>query len=83
MTLVMPSGTWRRGVEDIHKTCEELRSKGAKVVREPGPMKHGGNRYRIQRRSQLLQNRADWCEPSRSSLMHDALNKLRLRNLAR
>jgi lactoylglutathione lyase len=42
MTLVMPSGTWRRGVEDIHKTCEELRSKGAKVVREPGPMKHGG-----------------------------------------
>jgi len=29
------------GVEDIYKTCEELRSKGAKVVREPGPMKHG------------------------------------------
>jgi lactoylglutathione lyase len=42
------------GLEDIHKTCEELRSKGAKVVREPGPMKHGGNGYRIHRRSQWL-----------------------------
>ncbi len=29
------------GVDDIYKTCDELRSKGAKVVREPGPMKHG------------------------------------------
>ncbi len=29
------------GVEDIYQTCEELRSKGAKIVREPGPMKHG------------------------------------------
>lgn len=28
-------------VEDIYKTCEVLRSKGAKIVREPGPMKHG------------------------------------------
>ena len=30
------------GVEDIYKTCETLRAKGAKIVREPGPMKHGG-----------------------------------------
>ena len=30
------------GVEDIYKTCDELRRKGAKIVREPGPMKHGG-----------------------------------------
>jgi lactoylglutathione lyase len=29
------------GVDDIYKTCEALRGKGAKVVREPGPMKHG------------------------------------------
>jgi lactoylglutathione lyase len=30
------------GVDDIYKTCDELRGRGAKVVREPGPMKHGG-----------------------------------------
>jgi len=24
------------------KTCDDLRGRGAKVVREPGPMKHGG-----------------------------------------
>jgi lactoylglutathione lyase len=29
------------GVEDIYATCETLRGKGAKIVREPGPMKHG------------------------------------------
>ena len=29
------------GVEDVYKTCEELRNKGAKLTREPGPMKHG------------------------------------------
>ena len=29
------------GVEDIYQTCENLRDKGAKIVREPGPMKHG------------------------------------------
>ena len=28
-------------VPDIHETCEELKANGAKVVREPGPMKHG------------------------------------------
>jgi lactoylglutathione lyase len=31
------------GVDDIYQTCEALRSKGGKVVREPGPMKHGGS----------------------------------------
>jgi lactoylglutathione lyase len=29
------------GVADIYKTCEDLRRMGAKIVREPGPMKHG------------------------------------------
>jgi lactoylglutathione lyase len=29
------------GTEDIYKTCEELKAKGVKVIREPGPMKHG------------------------------------------
>ncbi len=29
------------GVEDIHATCEKIRQAGGKVVREPGPMKHG------------------------------------------
>ena len=31
------------GVSDIYRTCAELRTKGAKIVREPGPMKHGGS----------------------------------------
>ncbi len=31
------------GVPDIYATCEELRAKGVKIVREPGPMKHGGS----------------------------------------
>jgi len=30
------------GVEDIYKTCAELKQKGVAVVREPGPMKFGG-----------------------------------------
>jgi len=30
------------GVQDIYKACDDLRAKGAKIVREPGPMKHGG-----------------------------------------
>jgi lactoylglutathione lyase len=30
------------GVSDIYKTCDELRAKGVKIAREPGPMKHGG-----------------------------------------
>ena len=31
------------GISDIYKTCEALRAKGVKIVREPGPMKHGGS----------------------------------------
>ncbi len=29
------------GVDDIYSTCESIRSRGGKVTREPGPMKHG------------------------------------------
>ncbi len=29
------------GVEDIRKTCMEIKQRGGKVTREPGPMKHG------------------------------------------
>lgn len=29
------------GVDDIRATVERIRAAGAKVVREPGPMKHG------------------------------------------
>ena len=29
------------GVADIYQTCADLRARGAKIVREPGPMKHG------------------------------------------
>lgn len=29
------------GVEDIYGACERIRQAGGKVVREPGPMKHG------------------------------------------
>ncbi len=45
------------GVADIYRTCDALRAKGVKVVREPGPMKHGSteiafiedpNGYRIE-----------------------------------
>ncbi|MEB3336158.1 MAG: lactoylglutathione lyase [Leptolyngbyaceae bacterium] len=28
-------------VDDIYTTCEAIKARGAKVVREPGPMKHG------------------------------------------
>jgi lactoylglutathione lyase len=31
------------GVDDIYQTCAELKRKGVKVVREPGPMKYGGS----------------------------------------
>jgi lactoylglutathione lyase len=31
------------GVDNIYDVCEALRRKGAKIVREPGPMKHGGS----------------------------------------
>ncbi|RYZ34071.1 MAG: lactoylglutathione lyase, partial [Myxococcaceae bacterium] len=29
------------GVSDIHATANAIRAAGGKVVREPGPMKHG------------------------------------------
>jgi lactoylglutathione lyase len=44
-------------VPEIHTTCERLRSLGARIVREPGPVKHGStviafledpNGYRIE-----------------------------------
>lgn len=55
------------GVDDLYKTCDELRRRGVKIVREPGPMAHGSthiafiedpNGYRIElidlsRRSQV------------------------------
>lgn len=28
-------------VEDVYAACEKIRSKGGKIVREAGPMKHG------------------------------------------
>jgi lactoylglutathione lyase len=45
------------GVDDVYKTCDDLRGRGAKIVREPGPMAHGAthiafiedpNGYRIE-----------------------------------
>ena len=29
------------GTNDIYATCEKIRASGGKIVREPGPMKHG------------------------------------------
>jgi len=29
------------GTDDIYATCERIRAAGGKIVREPGPMKHG------------------------------------------
>ncbi|MDQ6958647.1 MAG: lactoylglutathione lyase [Mariprofundaceae bacterium] len=29
------------GVDNIYKVCENIKAAGGKVVREPGPMKHG------------------------------------------
>lgn len=29
------------GVDDIYAKCEEIKARGGKVTREPGPMKHG------------------------------------------
>jgi lactoylglutathione lyase len=31
------------GVEGLHETCGRLRAAGVQIVREPGPMKHGGS----------------------------------------
>ncbi|MGH7986181.1 MAG: lactoylglutathione lyase [Candidatus Binataceae bacterium] len=30
------------GVDDLYKTCDDLRARGVKIAREPGPMKFGG-----------------------------------------
>ena len=29
------------GVDDIYKTCDQIKAMGGQIVREPGPMKHG------------------------------------------
>ncbi len=29
------------GVDDIYATCDRIKALGTKIVREPGPMKHG------------------------------------------
>ena len=29
------------GIDDIYATCNEIKARGGKVSREPGPMKHG------------------------------------------
>ncbi len=29
------------GVEDIYSACQNIRDRGGKIVRKPGPMKHG------------------------------------------
>ncbi|MBE9184451.1 lactoylglutathione lyase [Microcoleus sp. LEGE 07076] len=29
------------GVDDIYGTCDEIKTRGGKVSRQPGPMKHG------------------------------------------
>ena len=29
------------GVDDVYQACEQVREKGGKVTREPGPMKYG------------------------------------------
>lgn len=28
-------------VEDVYKACEDIRSRGGRITREPGPMQHG------------------------------------------
>lgn len=30
------------GVDDIYQACDELKGRGVNVVRDPGPMAHGG-----------------------------------------
>jgi lactoylglutathione lyase len=30
-------------VEDVYKACEEIRARGGKITREPGPMMHGSS----------------------------------------
>ena len=30
-------------VADVYKACEDIRARGGKITREPGPMKHGSS----------------------------------------
>jgi len=30
-------------VEDVYKACEDIRARGGKITREPGPMMHGSS----------------------------------------
>lgn len=30
-------------VDDVYKACEDIRSRGGRITREPGPMKHGSS----------------------------------------
>lgn len=30
-------------VTDVYKACEDIRSRGGRITREPGPMKHGSS----------------------------------------
>lgn len=30
-------------VEDVYRACEDIRARGGKIVREPGPMLHGSS----------------------------------------
>ncbi|MFG0380509.1 lactoylglutathione lyase [Pseudomonas sp. zbq_18] len=30
-------------VEDVYRACEDIRSRGGQITREPGPMKHGNS----------------------------------------
>lgn len=30
-------------VDDVYKACEDIRARGGKIVREPGPMMHGSS----------------------------------------
>lgn len=30
-------------VEDVYKACDEIRARGGKITREPGPMMHGNS----------------------------------------
>ncbi len=52
------------GVDDIYKTCDELRARGAKIVREPGPMAHGSTPHRIHRGPKRLQDRISGSHPA-------------------
>jgi lactoylglutathione lyase len=64
------------GVEDIYATCAEIKARGGKVSREPGPMKHGTtviafvedpNGYKvelIQQKTQGLSNQQEEATPA-------------------